>query len=237
MAATDKGDLPACVACVTQGGQGYSFHESTLKLGGVFQWYNRFTVIRVPLSNCSCEWKGSPKAPVSEHVVPSWCIWTGEVMGPSEVQPCWRKCVTKGGRWDFIALTHSGWLSTFAVWLKLWSLSFLFLLPYLPALVHHNLWNRSRKTTEKGTTWSKTKAGRKREAGRKKLTHKDGKLSVKTGWDSRRDSEGSFEFVNTKPSGNSGQNHSGERNDEKQKQWLGKKNAWEVRHTWERNCR
>lgn len=37
----------------------------------------------------------------------------------------------------------------------------LFLLLYLPALVHCNLWNHNRKTTEKGTAWSKTKAGKK----------------------------------------------------------------------------
>lgn len=52
-------------------------------------------------------------------------------------------------------------LLALSVWLKLWSLSVLFLLLYLPALVHCNLWNNNRKTTEKGTAWSKTKAGKK----------------------------------------------------------------------------
>lgn len=52
------------------------------------------------------------------------------------------------------------WLSTFSVWLKVWSLSVLFLLPYFPSMVHFSLWNRNRETTEKGTAWSKTKAGK-----------------------------------------------------------------------------
>lgn len=52
-------------------------------------------------------------------------------------------------------------LLALSVWLKLWSLSVLFLLLYLPALVHCNLWNNNRKNTEKGTAWSKTKAGKK----------------------------------------------------------------------------
>lgn len=105
----------------------------------------------------------------------TWFLVDGAVESYGEVQPHWRKYVTRGRAWNLKFCITSGWIFTFSLQIKMWFLSscicchadvpmssqFLFLMPHLSLaalLLNHcdmlsSLWNCQSKLSSVSTIW------------------------------------------------------------------------------------